>query len=54
MAAAKPEVVLSHLVDYTESTFQHPSPYFRNLGTRGTIPETPWCNRKWIKQYGGR
>jgi len=54
MAAAKPEEVVSYFIDYIESKFQRLPPYFRNLLTRCTIPETLWCNWKSPKQYGGR
>jgi len=35
MAAAKPEVVISHLIYYIESKFQHLHQHIRGLGTHG-------------------
>jgi len=45
MAAAKPEVVVSHLVDYIESKFQRLQKHIRDLGThRNEIPFFSFTN----------
>src|SRR5208282_836878 len=54
MAAAKPEVLISHLPDKISTPFQRLTPIFWVQQPNGTLANSARCNRKSVFKDGGR